>query len=189
MGQLGYKNLGGNALVSNVIWSFTTGKPSYSIWNSTAIPAVLADTDTNAVELGVQFTSDISGSITGIRFYKSATNTGTHVGSLWTSAGTLLATATFTNETVSGWQQVNFTTPVAITANTTYVASYHTNVGQYSVNSGYFATSSDNPPLHALSNGTSGGNGVYKYSSATPVFPNSTYNSTNYWVDVVLTAN
>ena len=29
--------------------------------------------------------------VTGIRFYKAATNTGTHVGSLWTSTGTLLA--------------------------------------------------------------------------------------------------
>ena len=41
-------------------------------------------TDTAAVELGVKFRADVNGYITGIRFYKGSTNTGTHVGSLWT---------------------------------------------------------------------------------------------------------
>ena len=78
-------------------------------------------------------------------------NTGTHVGNLWTSTGTLLATATFTDETASGWQQVNFSTPVQITAGTIYVASYHTNVGHYSDDIGYFAGQGANDgPLHAL---------------------------------------
>ncbi len=53
------------------------------------------------------------------------------MGDLWTASGALLASATFTNETASGWQQVNFSTPVSITAGTTYVASYHTNTGNY----------------------------------------------------------
>lgn len=188
-GTTGVKDLGGNALGANAIWSFTTGTAFSTIWTGET-PAVLADSDTNAVELGVKFQSNVSGVITGIRFYKSTSNTGTHIGSLWTSGGTLLATATFSNETASGWQQVNFSTPVAITANTTYVASYHTNVGRYSVDNNYFATADKvNGPLRALSNGTSGGNGVYRYSSVTPVFPNFTYNSSNYWVDVVFTRN
>jgi hypothetical protein len=91
------------------------------------------------VELGVKFTANVNGTISGIRFYKSSANTGTHVGNLWTSTGTLLATAIFSNETASGWQQVNFPTPVAITANTTYVASYHTSVGHYSADQTFFA--------------------------------------------------
>ncbi|HAM49920.1 MAG TPA: hypothetical protein DCP92_04215 [Nitrospiraceae bacterium] len=33
--------------------------------------------------------------MTGIRFYKASTNTGTHMGNLWTSEGTLIATAIF----------------------------------------------------------------------------------------------
>ena len=48
--------------------------------------------------------------------------------------------ATFTNETPSGWQEVLLDAPVAIAANTTYVASYHTNVGRYSATAGYFST-------------------------------------------------
>ena len=40
--------------------------------------------------------------MSGVRFYKAATNTGTHVGSLWTANGERLAQATFTNETGVG---------------------------------------------------------------------------------------
>ena len=60
-------------------------------------------------------------------------NGGTHTGSLWTSAGTLLATGTFTNETASGWQTLKFTNPVQISANTTYVVSYYDPDGHYAV--------------------------------------------------------
>ncbi len=67
------------------------------------------------LEVGVKFQSAINGYITGIRFYKSSANTGTHIGNLWTATGQLLASATFTNETASGWQQVNFSQPVPIT--------------------------------------------------------------------------
>ena len=49
-----------------------------------------------------------------LRFYKSAANIGSHVGNLWSTAGTLLATVTFSGETASGWQQANFRTPVLI---------------------------------------------------------------------------
>src|SRR4051812_49418155 len=156
-----------------------------TIWPSTAVPKVANEPDGNAVELGVKFQSDLGGSITGIRFYKSAKNTGTHIGSLWSSAGSLLGSATFSGETASGWQQVDFGDPVGITANTKYVASYHTNVGHYANDDKFFATAGvDNPPLHALKNGTSGPNGVFKYN-AKSVFPSTGSVSTNYWVDAV----
>jgi fibronectin type 3 domain-containing protein len=163
----------------------TTGP--YTIWSSASVPGIVADPDTNAVEIGVKFRSDSNGVITGIRFYKSTANTGTHVGNLWTSSGQLLASVTFTNETASGWQQANFSTPVPISANTIYVASYHTDAGRYAGDNNYFATSGvDTPPLHALSNSTTGGNGVYRYGPSG--FPNQTYQASNYWVDVVFTS-
>src|SRR5262249_56677725 len=97
-------------------------------------------------------------------FYKAATNTGTHVGNLWSVGGTRLGTATFSNETASGWQHVNFATPVAIQANTVYVASYFAPNGHYSGDLNYFATQGvDTPPLHALATGPAGGNGVDRY--------------------------
>jgi Domain of unknown function (DUF4082)/Bacterial Ig-like domain (group 2) len=135
--------------------------------------------------LGVKFRSDVAGTITGIRFYKATVNTGSHAGNLWTSAGTRLVTATFSGESASGWQQVLFAAPVAITANTVYVASYHCTVGHYSADVNYFSSKgANNPPLHALTNGVSGGNGVYAYGTSS-AFPNLTWNAANYWVDVV----
>jgi hypothetical protein len=111
-----------------------------SIWSGSVTPGTVTDPDTAAVELGVKFRADTNGFITGLRFYKGPGNTGTHLGRLWTTSGTQLATATFTNETASGWQQVSFATPVAITANTTYVASYYAPNGRYSVDDNFFAT-------------------------------------------------
>ena len=130
----------------------------------------------------MKFRSDVDGQVTGVRFYKGTQNTGTHVGRLWSSSGQLLAQATFTNETASGWQQVNFSTPVAIKANTVYVVSYHAPVGRYAYDEGYFASAYTKGPLRALSSSEAGGNGVYRYGSGGG-FPTGTYLSANYWVD------
>jgi hypothetical protein len=132
----------------------------------------------------VKFQADRSGVISGIRFYKGAGNNGPHTVSLWAADGTSLATATSSSETASGWQEVDFSSPVAITANATYVASYHASSGRYADDASYFAVGVDNSPLHALANGLSGGNGVFSYSAG-PTFPTSSANSSNYWVDVV----
>ncbi|OKH53117.1 hypothetical protein NIES2101_12340 [Calothrix sp. HK-06] len=186
------KNQVGIAFAADYTWTFTTAalacpkQQPCKIW-STQTPTNASTNDPNAVELGVKFRSDLGGYITGIRFYKGTQNTGTHVGTLWSISGQQLARATFANESASGWQQVNFSSPVQITANTDYVASYHTNVGRYAVDNNFFASSGTNtPPLRALSESASGGNGVYRYSS-TPIFPNSSYQSSNYWVDVIFT--
>jgi hypothetical protein len=147
-------------------------------------PATVDGQDSSGIALGVKFTADVDGVVTGLRFYKASTNTGTHVGSLYSSGGSLLGQATFTGESASGWQSVLFATPVAVTAGTTYVASYHAPNGHYSVTGAAFATGGiDNGPLHALSDLASA-NGVYAYSG-TPVFPSSNFNATNYWVDVL----
>ncbi|MDX2302057.1 MAG: DUF4082 domain-containing protein [Microscillaceae bacterium] len=158
-----------------------------SIWDASATPATTSEPDPSAVELGVKFRSTVDGFITGIRFYKGPQNVGTFTVNLWNvNGGNALATATFTNITTqTDWQQVNFGTPVAIVANTTYIASYHTPSGFYSVDENFFTSNGVNtPPLNALINGLDGPNGVYKYG-ASSVFPNETFNASNYWVDVV----
>jgi hypothetical protein len=101
---------------------------------------------------------------------------------LWTSDGTLLASVTFANETASGWQEASFDDPVAITAGTIYVASYHAPVGRYSADLDYFGSEYNNGPLTALASGESV-NGVYQYGPGG--FPTNTWQSANYWVDVV----
>ena len=114
----------GRGGIATATANLTVNTPTVSLFSSSNTPAVLSDSDTAQVNLGVRFTSSSAGTITGIKYYKGANDTGTHTGSLWSSTGTLLATATFTNETASGWQTVTFSNPVSITTGTTYVASY-----------------------------------------------------------------
>ena len=73
---------------------------------------------------------------------------------------------------------------MAITANTTYVVSYHTNVGGYAADGGYF----DRPasirrrctrrPARSRA-----ATALFAYGATQ--FPTQTFNATNYWVDVV----
>ncbi|HSR25951.1 MAG TPA: DUF4082 domain-containing protein, partial [Candidatus Eisenbacteria bacterium] len=140
--------------------------------------------DTSSVELGVKFTADQGGYVNAIKFFKGSGSTGTHVASLWTSAGALLAQGTFTGETSTGWQTYTFPTPVPVSANTMYVASYHAPNGGYPATPGYFTQADDVWPLHA----PSGSNGVFAYAAGS-TFPNQTFNATNYWVDVVYNSN
>jgi hypothetical protein len=186
------EDLVGNPAVGTS-WSFATGTGASgpncpcSGWPSTATPGTPSVNDPGAVELGVKFRTDINGFITGVRFYKGTGNTGTHVGNLWTTSGQLLASAVFTGETATGWQQVTFANPVQVVANTVYVASYYAPNGNYAGDSNFFASNGvDNAPVHLLQNGVSGGNGVYQYGPASS-FPSSTFSASNYWVDVVFT--
>ena len=109
------------------------------------------------------------------------------IGSLWSAQGALLARATFTGESASGWQQVNFANPVAVSAGTTYLASYYAPNGHYALNLNYFTNAYSNGPLHALGN-SQDSNGVYRYAAA-PSFPDQTWQASNYWVDVVFTTD
>jgi Domain of unknown function (DUF4082)/Bacterial Ig-like domain/Bacterial Ig domain len=187
---VGVSDTSGNAMTAPVTWTFITSGTAAcpcTIFSADSAPVNAAANDANSVELGVKFRSDSSGWVTGVRFYKGAGNTGTHTGTLWSATGTKLATGTFTGETATGWQQLTFANPVAITAGSTYVVSYHAPVGHYAADQGYFATAGeDNPPLRALASGVDGTNGVYSYGAS--AFPTSSYQSTNYWVDAMFSA-
>jgi hypothetical protein len=153
-----------------------------SIWTASDTPAEITHQDPQAVELGVKFRSDVTGSILGVRFYKGPSNTGPHTVNLYASGGALLASAAASNETASGWQTAQFAAAVPISANTTYIASYFTSTGMYSITYPYFTTAVVASPLRALADGEDGGNGVFKYGGG---FPASTFQSANYWVDVL----
>jgi hypothetical protein len=126
-----------------------------SIWPASAV----ANTwDSASLTVGVKFQSSLSGNITGIRYYSGVAPSGTQIGLLYSVSGTLLGQATFTGGTALGWQQVSFATPVAIAANTTYVAAYFSSTG-FAYSSGYFTSAGvTNPPLQALQYETSSPN-------------------------------
>jgi hypothetical protein len=189
----------GKPLPLDFIWTFTiaAAPQQTTIFAPTDRPAdnelIVDDMTPNGVELGMKFRSNTDGIITGVRFYKGGPqNGGSHMGHLWTGAGTPLRAVEFPGESASGWQQGIFQTPAPITAGETYVVSYFAPQKNYSATTNDFASGKDNGPLHALSNDeppTPTGNGVFRYdpnpSPITPVFPNNSFNANNYWVDVV----
>ncbi|MGY4436209.1 hypothetical protein ACVWWO_008686 [Bradyrhizobium sp. F1.13.1] len=150
---------------------FTTQSPS--ITNAT--DGIGAD-----YELGMRFTSDASGVIQAIRYYKASNETGTHIGHIWSATGQELATVTFTNEGASGWQQQALATPLTIAAGTTYVVSVNINSYYVSTTQG-FASGISNGGLNAAA-----GAGVY--DSTGGVFPTNVYQNANYFRDVVFAA-
>jgi N,N-dimethylformamidase beta subunit-like protein/uncharacterized protein DUF4082/concanavalin A-like lectin/glucanase superfamily protein/fibronectin type III domain protein/BACON domain-containing protein/Big-like domain-containing protein len=160
---------------------------------SAVTPWAVDSGDTNSLEVGVRFKSDLNGTISGIRFYKASANTGTHIGNLWRADGTLLARGTFSGETATGWQQLNFATPVEIEAGATYVASYFAPNGHYSVSEYYYykpapqgGNQLDSAPLHVLPANGGAGNGVFAYTTST-TFPALDGDGSNYAVDVLFT--
>ncbi len=177
----GAQNSSGTAMSSPYSWSFTTAGPTCpcSIWQDGTTTGSFDSNDPNAQTSGLKFQVSSSGYIAGVRFYKESDDTGAHIGSLWSSTGTLLASGTFTNETASGWEELDFSAPVAVTAGTTYVASYFSSTGHPAATSAGLASAVTNGPITALAGG-----GVYAYGSSN-TFPTSTYNNNNYWLDVV----
>ena len=174
---------------SNVASATTTGTvpvtTANSIWSNSYVPNENAYSYGN-YEVGVKFTSSVAGEVTGVRFYKQTWMGGyLHVGHLWSSTGVLLATATFTNESASGWQQVSFASPVAIQANAVYVVSFSTGGGYFGITTNFFTHGGvTNGPLEALPGSVLGGDGVYNRGGA---FPSVNSGGMNFWADVAFT--
>jgi hypothetical protein len=188
-GNMGVPGASGSSSNINVTISGSVPTCPCSIFPASVSPTLPNDHDGQPIEVGVKIRSSQAGYITGVRFWKgSSTNTPTHIGHLWSSTGTKLAEATFGTETSSGWQTVTFASPVAISANTTYVASYYSPSGYYSSTNPYFSAATTNGYLTALANGTDGSNGVYLYGAGGG-FPINGFQSQNNWVDIVFTAN
>ena len=128
------------------------------------------------MQVGTRFTAGVAGSVTAIRFYKGAANTGVHAVNLWDGAGNLLATAPSASESAAGWQTVPLTTPIVLTPGAPYIAAYHSTTGGYAVTPGELTGVRTSGPLATLVTG-----GAYVYGTG---FPAST-SGAGYGVDLV----
>jgi len=145
---------------------------------TTQTPSLPNLANSTAYEQGVRFKTSVAGQVTAIRYWKAASETGTHTGHIWSGAGKLLASVTFTNETPSGWQQEVLTTPLSLTAQRSYVVSVNTNTyGAVTHNALNFPVA--NGEIGTIADGK---NGVYGPPGA---FPTNSYENSNYFRDVV----
>jgi hypothetical protein len=185
----------------------TITPPTEKIWPANPIPAGFNDDD--PVELATKFKSVVDGFVTGIRFYKPVTtNTGNYIGRLYafnyvTNNSTLMASVTFPAASMNtiGWKEALFAAPIAIQANTVYLAAYFNPDGDYAVNSGSIGLGAS-PFLNEIVSGnlrglqdtafTPGlatgldvnGNGVFRYGAGDNW---GTYEASCYWVDLMFT--
>lgn len=176
----GARSLSGVPMAAPSTTSFTTAGATAcpcSLLDTTSVPLIADTGDDAAVSLGLRFRSAVDGFVTGLRYYRSAANTGTHTGSLWSADGARLASARFTDGD-PGWQTVELDSAVEIKAGTEYVVSYFAPNGHYAAAGGYFDQPVVNPPLEAVGSG-----GVFSYGSDR--FPAESWRNSNYYVDVV----
>ena len=159
-----------------------TGSASTQQLFTTQVPALLDANDGVSYELGMKFRSGRSGKISALRYWKAASDVGTHVGRIWDSAGTLLASVTLAGETASGWQQQALGAPISIAANTTYLVSVNINTN-YAFTSNGLTTSIVNGDLSTVADGANGAFG----NSGT--FPTNSFQNSNYFRDIVFTAD
>ena len=153
---------------------------SVTIWGDRLPGDVRYEPDARSVELGTRFTATVGGSVEGLRFYKANPRAGTFTGTLWSSSGESLATATFDAAGGIGWRTATLDEPVTLTAGETYVASYRAPAGTGFAVARYFSGRSASSELTVPSRNS----GVYTYASP-GTFPQTTWRSSQYWVDVV----
>ncbi|MFQ4147838.1 DUF4082 domain-containing protein [Arthrobacter sp. LAPM80] len=173
-------------LVPLFVGTTAGNSPSYASTISVldpSAPTAPVDPDTVSVELGAKFTTSEEGSVSAIRFYQSAENTGPHVVNLWSPGGQVIATATLAEATgnTAGWQTVALPSAVKISPNQKYVASYIAPHGRYSADEGGLDTAKTTGPLTILAGG-----GVFAYGNG-GTYPSNNYKNSNYYVDVVFT--
>lgn len=151
---------------------------------------------TPGITVGTTLRFAVDGTVAGIRFYATTTVGGNYSVALYRvdsndpGGGTFLASKALTGLPTAGtWNTVTFDTPVGVTAGTAYRATVFSSEGRYVSSNGFFATDLTNGDITADADGdTVGGfvisQGVFRIDASTD-YPNSTFGSTNYFVDTV----
>jgi hypothetical protein len=101
--------------------------PRSSIFTSQTPEATLDATP--GWEIATRFHSSKTGKVVGFRFWRAAGETGTNTAKLWSDAGSLLTSASFSTAG-TGWQTVMLPTPYRLGANVNYRVSVNTNSAQ-----------------------------------------------------------
>jgi hypothetical protein len=102
------------------------GSSVQTIFSPNDTPQLPTNTDNRPLVLGLRFRSSVIGDITGFRFFKPASETGSsHMGRVYTSATKELlgTTGTFSDVTCAGpqWVSAPLTEPIRTTVGTEYV--------------------------------------------------------------------
>jgi hypothetical protein len=169
---------------------------SSSLFGPTDVPTnfVSGNSDATNYELGTKFTASQVGTITALQYFRGAVDaddTDVRTLNLWSGGGVNLGSVTVTSAPgASGWQIGTLASPITITAGPTYIVSYgyvynngDGNLESYAATGGYFNI--DRPGPSGILTAPAGSNGVYNFAPGPGSFPTNSFNSSNYWVDVL----
>lgn len=189
-------NIDGVSLAADHSWSFTitSTNPCPCSLKSLTNPAGAGTfDDSGTLELGVKIKPSANGFITAVRFYKPITSTlSSRTVNIWDASGNNLRTATSSNESEYGWQEVKLSSPLAVNQNQLYIISYYTSDGVYMSSIGGLNSTMTNGYLNAFADtnaenaatGSGNRNGVFRQNSSG--YPNTgTTNGSYYWIDAV----
>jgi hypothetical protein len=148
-----------------------------TVFGVDATPKVASDPSPNPAELGVRFSASHPITVSGIRFYRGAGNTGRHVGRIWSANGKVLRTVVFPRTSAIGWVDATLRTPLRVRPGQQLVASYSAPHGHYANDPGGFAKrSTDGVVTYPR------GAGVFTYRIGS--MPHRVWGHANYYVDI-----
>src|SRR5699024_3067200 len=102
------------------------------LFSDTLEPEFAAADSTESTNLGMKFSSEVTGSVAALQFYRSEQQTKSYGASLWDlKTGDLLSTTIFDASSEAGWQTAALPEPVQLNKGRWYVVSYLATDGQY----------------------------------------------------------
>lgn len=191
------------AIASIPAMGVTTGTGTSQSLYTTQTPSLTNVSEGVPVTLGTTLVFAKAGNVTGARFFAPTTvGTGqieavfyqvTAGDSPGPGTGTVLGTATFPALAAGAWNTVNFSSAIPVLANTAYRIAVRTSEGRYTATGGFFGSAAVvNGDITGIQSGTNP-TGVGTLNNGTYVtnntgYPNLTFNSTSYFIDVVYAA-
>lgn len=151
---------------------------TYSLFSDIDIP--ISINDEASYELGVKIRFAEAGQITALKFFKPIGETGSHTGKIWSISGDLLYSIDFVDESVAGWQ-TQIIEPFAV-ADSIYVISVNSNLVYPASPYGL-----DSSIVNGAISSEVGDNGVF--NTSVNAYPDTSYNNTNYYRDIVFQTN
>lgn len=172
-----------------------------SIFTGVSGPSSDAGDPASPIILGHIFQVSSTHWVTAIRFWRGATSiNGVQKGRIFAVGSQAIVSGTAVNFPAlsgTGWQVATLSTPVQLTANTSYKVCVHF-TDNYSATGGYWASGAgvggrtDGPLTAPDAGGTPLGlgnikQGSFAVTSNPDTYPDSYFNGGNYWVDLVAT--
>lgn len=152
-----------------------------SLFTENSVPCSTCNEKDKPVELGLVFKPKVESEIRKIQLYSNVATD--YIINVWTIGGLKLYSQNYTAR--KGLNTVLLNNQVNLKANETYVVSFYSPQGYYSVNVNFHASEITKGNLVIPSSNSVSGNGRYKYSS-TSTFPTDNWNNTDYYIGPVI---